>query len=63
MPRNKDGADLKKHTLMLFDGDWDRLTELYPKIAPSIIVRTVLRDFIKKTESRQEKPDLEINVD
>lgn len=44
--KNLDG--LIKHTLHLFEGDFDKLRRLYPAITPSEIVRTLVRNHINK---------------
>lgn len=64
MPRDPEGRDLKKHTLHLFDGDFDRLRDLFPKSEPSRVVRHLVRDLIKRTEGNMnveldgDKPEL-----
>ena len=52
-------ADLKKHTLLLFDGDFDRLKDLHPDVTPSKVLRTLLRNHIKRVMEATPTPELE----
>lgn len=53
-------ADLSKHTLNLFPGDYSRLQELYPDIGAATIIRRIVRKFLEQIEESGDK--VEINV-
>lgn len=61
MSKDDQGRDLQKHTLHLFEGDFQRLGDLFPGATPSKVVRHMVRDLIKRTEG--EKPDVEVDLD
>lgn len=52
--------ELKKHTLFLFDGDYDRLRDLFPEADPAKVIRHLVRDLIERTEGK--KPDVQIEL-
>lgn len=39
---------LQKHTLYFFKGDIDRLREIVPDVPPTVLARTIVRDWIEK---------------
>lgn len=41
---------LSKHTLNLYDGDFERLQDLYPDIGASVIIRKLVRERINKAQ-------------
>lgn len=43
---------MRKHTLNLFDGDFDRLQRLYPDIGAAAIIRRLIRNHLEKTEPK-----------
>ena len=49
MPRLSD-EPLHKHTLLLFEGDYNRLQEIYPEVGAAVIIRQLVRGHIKKFE-------------
>ena len=48
---------LKKHTLLLFPGDFDRLRDLHPGAKPSVVLRTLLRNHIKRVMEASPTPE------
>lgn len=48
MARNSNEPPLHKHTLFLFEGDYQRLQELYPEVGAAIIIRNIVRAHINK---------------
>lgn len=56
-----EGRDLQKHTLFLFEGDYDRLNQLFPKAKAAKVIRHLVRDLIKRTEGAA--PDVEVELD
>jgi len=41
-------VDLKKHTLNLREGDFDKMAELFPRLGASVAVRQLISKFIDK---------------
>lgn len=51
MPRQRDeDAELQKHTLHLYKGDFERLSELVPDVSPSELIRRLVRKQIEDIE-------------
>jgi hypothetical protein len=48
MPDN----ELKGHHIMLFRGDFDRLKDFHPELSPTIVIRNIVRDHIKRMEAK-----------
>lgn len=66
MPRQSSKEPLRKHTLFLFDGDFDRLNELYPEVTASVMIRTIVRRFLNKVDPEVDStqlPKLEVDID
>lgn len=51
MPR-RSAEPLQRCTLNLFAGDFQELTDLYPDVTASVVVRKLVRDHIRKTKER-----------
>jgi hypothetical protein len=45
--RRKSDQPLQKHTLLLFEGDFEKLAELHPEVPKSIVVRLLVRKHLK----------------
>jgi hypothetical protein len=56
-------ADLSKHTLNLFPGDYAKLQDLYPDIGAATIIRRIVRKFLDQIEEKGEAVDAEITVE
>lgn len=59
------GEPLKKHTLNLYDGDWDELGVLFPEVETSTLIRETIRNMIKAAKANDPKKEvsgLEIKV-
>lgn len=63
MPRTVEHEPLQKHTLFLYEGDFEKLKNYYPQITASVIVRQIVRKFIEKIEVGQAPIKLDINHD
>ena len=48
---------LKKHTLLLYPGDFDKLRDLHPGAKPSVVLRTLLRNHIKRGMEASQTPE------
>lgn len=44
-------AELAKHTLNLFPGDYAKLQTFYPDIGAATIIRRLVRQFIERIEA------------
>lgn len=56
---------LHKHTLNLFEGDYERIQALYPDIGAATIIRQVVRSYLDNVEKKTRKTDLsgvEVNI-
>lgn len=62
MPRNTE--PLTKHTLNLFEGDYDTLRTYYPDVGAGVIIRHLVRKYIKRIQDGSEKPsDIDFRVE
>lgn len=50
----KSSEPIHKHTLNLFEGDYEKIQNLYPNIGAGKIIRHIVRDFIKKLDDGSE---------
>jgi hypothetical protein len=56
-------ADLSKHTLNLFPGDYAKIQDYFPDIGAATIIRRVVRKFIEQIEEHgTDKVEAEIDV-
>lgn len=57
-------ADLRKHTLNLYEGDLDKLAALHPDLDKSVVVRELVRSHIERAEQEApaQKMELKTNV-
>lgn len=53
-------AELTKHTLNLFNGDYEKLQELYPDVGASPVIRRIVRKYL---ESIENKPNEEVRAE
>ena len=54
---------LQKHTLHLYEGDYERLRHLYPEVGAAIVVRKLIRKHLNEVAPVPEiKPDKEMNL-
>lgn len=42
----KENENVEKHTLCLYEGDFKRLSEIYPGISVSLIIRKLVRKHL-----------------
>lgn len=60
MARTTETESLKKHTLFLYEGDFDKLASFYPDLGASVAVRRIVRSQLKLLEANITKaPSLE----
>lgn len=62
--RRKEEESLRKHTLNLYEGDFDKLTSFYPKVGAAVIIRNLVRAHIMKVETNaaQNLPPVDLEV-
>lgn len=41
---------LQKHTLLLYEGDYKRLQDMFPDIGASIVIRKIIREYLNKVQ-------------
>lgn len=51
---------LTKHTLNLYEGDYETLRTWYPEIGAGVIIRNIVRKYINNIKAGSEK---QVNVD
>lgn len=64
MPKKSD-IPLQKHTLLLYEGDFDKLKSYYPEIDGGLIVRRLVRTHIEQIEAPtkgQALPKIKVEV-
>ena len=63
MGKKADGP-LRKHTLNLFDGDWEELQDIFGRdVDVSKVIREVVHDLVKKLKSKDPSaPKINIEV-
>lgn len=61
MPIDEEGRELQKHTLHLFEGDFDRIADLFPNAKPSRVIRLLVHDLIQRTKG--EKVDVKVDIE
>ena len=55
--------ELQKHTLNLFPGDYERLQALFPEVGAGPIIRSIIRNFVEKSEAGEvDLPETEIDL-
>jgi len=50
--RRKENHPLNKHTLNLFDGDFEKLQLWYPRLGAAKVIRELVRAHVKQNEER-----------
>lgn len=58
--RDTQGRPLSKHTLFLFEGDYQRLNDLFPDVKAAKVIRHLIRDLIARTDGPT--PDIKVNL-
>lgn len=64
MPRRKSDTPLTKHTLNLYEGDYDRLVRIYGSaIGGARVIRELVRRHLNEAEAKLPKPPTVSEVD
>ena len=58
----KDDEGLQKHTLNLFEGDYEKLRVLYPDIGAGAIIRRIVRRFIEQVEANGGSVEAKVEI-
>lgn len=53
--RKRESHPIRKHTLNLYEGDFERLTVLFPKAGAGKIIRTLVRKFVTQVEEQAQQ--------
>lgn len=63
--RKRETHPVRKHTLNLYEGDFERLTVLFPKAGAGKIIRTLVRKFVTQVEdaAQQSSTPAPIEID
>lgn len=63
MPRTVEYERLKKHTLLLYEGDFDKLASYFPTLGGSVAIRRIVRSYIEKIDHTVPPQNIEIKGD
>lgn len=64
MAKRKEERPIKKVTLNLYDGDFERLAELYPRMGAGKVIRLLVDSHIRKVDAAFEQiPQPEIKFE
>lgn len=61
MPRIKEEG-LQKHTLLLYEGDYEKLREVYPETGAALIIRRIVRALVKQIETNGGPVDMQVEI-
>jgi hypothetical protein len=61
MPKNNE--PLQKHTLFLFEGDYQRIQELYPEVGGAVIIRQIIRNHLNKVVPQTDLSEVEVETE
>lgn len=59
----KNENELRKHTLNLYEGDYEKLRELYPDVGAGAIIRRIVRRFIEQVEVNGASIDAKVEIE
>jgi hypothetical protein len=60
MAARKSEHPLKQHVLQLVDGDFEAMRTLFPGLAPTVAIRLLVHNYIKKVRASAAPVDIEI---
>jgi hypothetical protein len=58
----KSPEKLRKHTLNLRDGDYERLQALWPDVGAAVIIRRIISSFLDREENNRSSSNIEVNL-
>jgi len=53
---------LQKHTLNLYEGDYEKIRLLYPDVGAGAIIRRIVRKFIEQVEQQGASIDAKVEI-
>jgi len=56
----KSPEELRKHTLFLFEGDYEKIRMTYPQLGAATVIRNVIRRFI---QTKIDKGSIEMEIE
>lgn len=56
MPRQVDKEPVQKHTLNLYEGDFQRLQDMFPEIGASLVIRKIIRKYLTDASPKGSMP-------
>lgn len=62
MPRTVETEPLQKHTLLLYEGDFEKLGAYYPQIGASVAVRRIVRSFLNRINDAAPAADIKVET-
>lgn len=63
MPRRKEIEELKKHLVNLYEGDYEKLQVLHPRLGASKAIRLMVRAHIQRVEEAQAQNAKPVQLD
>lgn len=58
----KRDEDLQKHTLNLFEGDYEELQSFYPEIGASPVIRLIVRRYLEQIRANGGSIDAKVEI-
>jgi len=56
----KSPEELQKHTLFLFEGDYEKIRATYPQLGAATVIRNIIRRFI---QTKIDKGSIEMEIE
>lgn len=53
---------LQKHTLNLYEGDYDKLRSFYPDVGAGAVIRRIVRRYIEQVEATGGSIDAKVEI-
>ena len=53
---------LQKHTLNLFEGDYEKLRVLYPDVGAGAVIRRIVRRYLEQVEATGVSIDAKVEI-
>lgn len=54
--------NLKKHTLNLREGDYERLQSLYPELGAAVVIRKLVSNYLDRDKVEIDTQQMEVNL-
>lgn len=63
MPRTVEEEPLQKHTLLFYQGDFDRMRAIYPDMPPAVAIRRLVRAHLDRRDAQVQTPPPNVKLD